>query len=66
MTGGGASVSPLNIVAWRDFPLLDRLRAHTGLATTTDNAHHPVADGKTRRARTVLNHLTGELQPRNV
>jgi glucokinase len=36
MTGGGAKVSPLNIEAWRDFPLLERVRAHTGMATTVD------------------------------
>jgi glucokinase len=37
MTGGGATVSPVNIEAWRAFPLLDRLRAHTGLPTVIDN-----------------------------
>ena len=30
MTLGGAEVSPLNIPAWRDFPLRERLSAHTG------------------------------------
>jgi glucokinase len=29
-------VSPLNIPAWRDYPLRDRLRSHTGLTTTVD------------------------------
>lgn len=37
MTRGGRTVSPLNIAAWRDFPLLGRLRAHTGLPTHIDN-----------------------------
>ena len=46
MTGGGASVSPLNIVAWRDFPLLDRMRAHTGLATTIDGDAKALALGE--------------------
>ena len=46
MTGGGASVSPLNIEAWRDFPLLDRLRAHTGLATTIDGDAKALALGE--------------------
>lgn len=37
MDRGGRRVSPLNIVVWRDFPLLERLRAHTGLDTFVDN-----------------------------
>jgi glucokinase len=37
MTGAGATVSPVNIPAWRAFPLLDRLTAHTGLPTFVDN-----------------------------
>jgi glucokinase len=37
MTGSGATVSPVNIPAWRDFPLLDRLGSTTGLATFIDN-----------------------------
>ena len=37
MTADGALVSPLNIPAWRSFPLADRLRAHTGLPTFVDN-----------------------------
>ena len=36
MTGGGASVSPLNIPAWRAFPLQERLAHHTGLPTAVD------------------------------
>lgn len=37
MTTGGATVSPLNIPAWRGFPLRDRLAELTGLHTTVDN-----------------------------
>jgi len=46
MTGGGASVSPVNIEAWRAFPLLDRLRDHTGLPTTIDNDAKALALGE--------------------
>ena len=46
MTGGGASVSPVNIEAWRGFPLLDRLCTHTGLATTIDNDAKALALGE--------------------
>jgi len=37
MVGGGERVSPLNIAAWRDFPLRPRLAAATGLPTFVDN-----------------------------
>jgi glucokinase len=37
MTGGGEAVSPLNIPAWRDFPLRDRLRTALDLPTFVDN-----------------------------
>ncbi len=37
MTPGGETVSPLNIGAWRDFPLRRRLEDHTGLAVAIDN-----------------------------
>ena len=37
MTLGGAEVSPLNIPAWRDFPLRERLSAHTGMPVFIDN-----------------------------
>lgn len=37
MTFGGEEVSPLNIPAWRGFPLRSRLAAHTGLPTWVDN-----------------------------
>lgn len=37
MAPGGRSVSTLNIPAWRNFPLLSRLRDHTSLPTAIDN-----------------------------
>src|SRR5437016_6304131 len=37
MTAGGEAVSPLNIPAWRGFPLRRRLAELTGLATFVDN-----------------------------
>ena len=37
MTRGGGSVSPVNIPAWRGFPLRDRLAESTGLPTFVDN-----------------------------
>ena len=37
MAPGGVAVSPLNIPAWRSFPLRDRLAELTGLATFVDN-----------------------------
>jgi glucokinase len=37
MTAGGELVSPLNIPAWRRFPLGDRLAEETGLPTFVDN-----------------------------
>ncbi len=37
MRAGGVTVSPLNIPGWRDFPLLGRLEAHTGLPVVVDN-----------------------------
>jgi glucokinase len=37
MSRGGESVSPLNIPAWRDFPLRARVADHTGLRTFVDN-----------------------------
>ena len=46
MTGGGASVSPVNIPAWRGFPLLHRLTGHTGLPTTVDNDAKALALGE--------------------
>jgi len=46
MTPGGATVSPLNIPAWRGFPLCDRLAAHTGLPTWVDNDAKALALGE--------------------
>jgi glucokinase len=46
MRGGGALVSPVNIAAWRDFPLRDRLQAHTGLPTRVDNDAKALARGE--------------------
>jgi glucokinase len=37
MTLGGAEVSPLNIGAWRNFPLRDRLAELTGLTVAVEN-----------------------------
>ena len=37
MTGGGATVSPLNIPGWRGFPLRARLEAALGLPVHVDN-----------------------------
>lgn len=37
MAPGGATVSPLNIPAWRDFPLRDRLSERFGLPCAVDN-----------------------------
>jgi glucokinase len=46
MRDGGALVSPVNIPAWRAFPLRDRLRAHTGLPTWVDNDAKALALGE--------------------
>lgn len=37
MSGGGVLVSPLNIPAWRSFPLAEELSRFTGLGTRVDN-----------------------------
>ncbi|MGH9118265.1 MAG: ROK family protein [Acidimicrobiales bacterium] len=46
MTPGGGAVSPLNIPAWRGFPLRPRLAAHTGLPTFVDNDAKALALGE--------------------
>lgn len=46
MTSAGEGVSPLNIPAWRDFPLRARLAAHTGLDTVVDNDAKALALGE--------------------
>ncbi|HLI55477.1 MAG TPA: ROK family protein [Actinomycetota bacterium] len=46
MAPGGSLVSPLNIPAWRDFPLRARLAAATGLPTFVDNDAKALALGE--------------------
>lgn len=46
MTAGGKEVSPLNIGAWRGFPLRARLAEATGLATFVDNDAKALALGE--------------------
>lgn len=46
MASGGETVSPLNIPAWRGFPLRARLAAHTGLPTAVDNDAKALALGE--------------------
>jgi glucokinase len=46
MTAGGAEVSPLNIPAWRGFPLASRLAATTRLTVFVDNDAKALALGE--------------------
>ncbi|MGI8809634.1 MAG: ROK family protein [Acidimicrobiales bacterium] len=46
MAAGGETVSPLNIPAWRDFPLRSRLAEATGLETFVDNDAKALALGE--------------------
>ncbi|HEV7524809.1 MAG TPA: ROK family protein [Acidimicrobiia bacterium] len=46
MTGRGAAVSPLNIPAWRDFPLQARLAEHCALRVFVDNDAKALARGE--------------------
>jgi glucokinase len=46
MSAGGNEVSPLNIEAWRGFPLRARLAALTGLPTFVDNDAKALAVGE--------------------
>ena len=46
MERGGETVSPLNIAAWRTFPLRAALSNHTGLATWVDNDAKALALGE--------------------
>jgi glucokinase len=46
MSAGGELVSPLNIPAWRDFPLAERLAGLTGLPTRVDNDAKALALGE--------------------
>jgi glucokinase len=59
MTPGGERVSPLNIVAWREFPLRSRLAELTGLPTFVDNDAKALALGEGWRgaARGQANYL---------
>lgn len=46
MAEGGDAVSPLNIPAWRDFPLRSRVAEATGLETVVDNDAKALALGE--------------------
>jgi glucokinase len=46
MSPGGEEVSPLNIAAWRSFPLRSRLSGSTGLPTYVDNDAKALALGE--------------------
>lgn len=46
MLAGGREVSPLNIPAWRGFPLRSRLADHLGLPVTVDNDAKALALGE--------------------
>lgn len=46
MAPGGETVSPLNIPAWREFPLRGRLAGLTGLPTSVDNDAKALALGE--------------------
>jgi len=46
MTPGGERVSPLNIPAWRGFPLRERVSVATGLTTFVDNDAKALALGE--------------------
>jgi glucokinase len=48
MTSRGRSVSPVNIPAWRGFPLLSRVEELTGLPTFVDNDAKALAIGEGR------------------
>ena len=59
MTPGGETVSPLNIPAWRAFPLRARLVEHIGLPVTVDNDAKALAlgEGWTGAARGVRDYI---------
>jgi glucokinase len=48
MTAGGVAVSPLNISAWRGFPLLDRLRDRFAMEVAVDNDAKALARAERR------------------
>ncbi|MBW4029851.1 MAG: ROK family protein [Acidobacteria bacterium] len=60
MSAGGASVSPLNIPGWRDFPLREELRRATGLAVDVDGDVRALAlaEGTFGAARGVSNYAS--------
>jgi glucokinase len=59
MEPGGASVSPLNVPAWRGFPLRERLGTLTGLPVHIDNDAKALAlgEGWVGAARGVRNYI---------
>jgi glucokinase len=59
MEPGGATVSPLNVPAWRGFPLRERLRTLTGLPVHIDNDAKALAlgEGWVGAARGVRNYI---------
>ncbi len=59
MTRHGATISPINIGGWREFPLGDLLAAHTGLATVVDNDAKALAlaEGWLGAARGCTDHM---------
>ncbi len=60
MTAGGETVSPLNIPAWRDFPLRDALAAELGLPVAVEGDARALALGEGRfgAARGVSDYLS--------
>ncbi len=60
MLAGGATVSPLNIPAWRDFPLHDKLVEATGLRVDIDGDVRSLAlaEGTFGAARQVKNYAS--------
>jgi glucokinase len=59
MSAGGETVSPLNIPAWRQFPLRDRLQGLIGLPVVVDNDAKALAlgEGWLGSARGVSNYV---------
>ncbi|HXW38781.1 MAG TPA: ROK family protein, partial [Acidimicrobiales bacterium] len=53
MESGGATVSPLNIKAWRRFPLRDRIAGLVGVPTAVDNDAKALALGEGWRGAAV-------------
>ena len=59
MAAGGATISPINIPGWREFPLRAHLAEHTSLPTFVDNDAKALAlaEGWLGAARGCLNHM---------